>query len=198
MAPRMFSITNTTDILSAHLMQLEFTPLPQGADDGGSNWGSQGLLIKHTEVVLPQIALAQVRVPILGWPIAFRGSMVDHSNRFQAAFWEDSEGASIKTLWKWFQLVRRFDDGTGLDKNSYAVTAYVRAYATDGSQAFGFELDKVWPVSVTPPSSGEDTSPVRHQCEFSVDHINPESLTTNNSAANAKYYRSGGSLTDNN
>ena len=182
-------VSSLPDILGSSRHVLKFGPIPGADDDGNYSIGSAGLTYKRAEVTIPQIQIGQVRVPLLGFPRAFRGSM-DHQNRFTAVFFEDVNGGTTQTMFAWLKSVRSFDDGTGGAQSDYTVNARLEVYDTTGKMAFGLALDNVWPTAVTPSQSSEAEEPVRIAVDFSVDFIDLLGQD-NQSSGNSGYSYSG-------
>lgn len=161
------------DILNANRHRLMFGSLPFDAEGSGrKGMGGEGLMIKNVEVQIPGFTVGQVRVPILGYPIAFAGGFIDHENRFTTSFYEDSYGQTIRSLLRWQRYCRGFNDRRGAFKHQYALNnVLLHAHNTVGKAAYTLIFDKVWPTVVTVAPSTEDGSPAMHHVEFSFDFI---------------------------
>lgn len=163
-------VTRTADVLDAQRVCVKFPPLPGGAEeltgDGPTTVaGGEGLTVRKAEIILPQIALGQVRAALLGGVKAFRGNFVDHQNQFTMAFWEDSRGATWQALWRWFRFCQtnKYDD--------YVVDLDVEWYDTKGVAVLPSKIWGTWPLALTPAPSSEETQPMRHTVQFSMTDI---------------------------
>lgn len=161
--PVIFSQVNSIpDFIASNRHQLSF-PSVRGID-------GNALMLRHSEITLPNVNVAHIRVRLFRSPVGFRGG-TSFSNVLTVSFFEDSKGTSFNNLNQWMTLVRNPKTGTGGLKSEYASDANLRVFDTMGKVVYNFQLLNIFPLDITMFELGEDSSAAKISVQFNVDAV---------------------------
>lgn len=166
MAVSFQDLNSLPDILGSGRHELYFPSI------AGVN--AKNLMLTNTQVTIPTVGVGHIRAKLLGHSLGFRGGL-SFDNTLNCSFYELSNGENIKSLFKWYKLVRNPDDGTSVLKSQYAANGIFKYINAIGEAAFEATLYNLFPINITIPEASSDSSnPVEIPTTFNVDRIEIE------------------------
>lgn len=130
----------------------------------------RNLTLTGVNVSVPGVRIGQIRVPLFGHVLSFRGDR-DHGNNFTASFFLDKNAEAMGVIMLWQEYCSRSRDNSSWRKKDYAVDSYFQCFDAKGELAFQFRLSGTWPSQAAPPTGGENSDAARCEVTFSVDFI---------------------------
>lgn len=162
------------DLLDSNRFQLTIPGIP---GVGGAD-AVEKLFILGVNFQPPAINNAQVRVPIYGHHLSFRGVM-DHSSQFSIMYYETSDGIVSKTLTGWSDKCFNFKNTTSFKKKGYAVRGVkAEIFDTTGAVAMTYKFEGVWPHMIQPIQGSDSSAPAMVHATFCFDYFDLDGVTT--------------------
>lgn len=162
------------DVLPNNRHTLYFPVLPNGIN-------GKELTLRHGTVSLPPWEVGQIIVKMYGWSLAFAGRR-NNTNTFTADFVETTDAPVVKALLGWQGMCAGFKQPIGSPKAKYAVNCKFTAADTTGKSAIIGTMYNVWPVTVQISDFEENTDALHINATFSVDCVDIEDVTSNETA----------------
>lgn len=154
------------DILSTHRHTLFFPDAPVTPVGSG-----RMLSLREAQIEALTRRVGHVRVNLFGYSVGFRGH-TEFDNVLTASFFEDSRGSVVSALTSWIDAVCNWRSNLSLRKSQYSVPCALVAFDTRGKPSLVFNLQGVYPFSISTPSADLQSSTASQvQVSFSVDFL---------------------------
>lgn len=124
------------DVLQTSRFEFLISP-PSGSGD------NRTFALRCQQIAIPGTSIEQMIVAIHGYEYVYRGRKI-YPKTCSASFTEHSDGATTKSIRKYFENIVGSESGGGLSKKEYALQATLNVFDEGNRPALVFTLENFW------------------------------------------------------